>query len=230
MANVVEKIQALLAKARDSACSEAEAAACMERARKLMDQHGIEEAELGAGAESVDEEQVGMKYLEPWRKVLAMRVAAYYGCSTMFYGGEKKFLLVGRRASREVAKSMIVWLDSVVVRLARDWRKAEGADRKAQLNFERACGGRICERLRQMTEAAVSGGDNGGSGSGSLVLARELDEAGAWMAGRYKLSVTTARSKVGGAGAEAGRLAGGAVSLGGQVGGRGAGGGVRLLG
>jgi len=229
MANVVEKIEALLVKARDGACSEAEAAACMERARRLMDQHGIEEAELGVGAEGVDEEQVGMKYLEPWRKVLAMRVAAYYGCATMFYGSEKKFLLVGRKASREVAKSMVVWLDSVVVRLAREWRKADGADRKAQLNFERACGGRICERLRQMTEAATGRGDGAGEGT-SLVLARELDEANDWMAGRYKFGTIAARSRAGGAGGAAGRAAGDNVSLGGQVGGRGAGGGVRLLG
>lgn len=228
MSKIVDKVMALLAKARDEACSEAEAAACMDRARKLMDQHGIEEAELGE-VEGIDEEVVVMKYLEPWRKVLAMRVSAYYGCSTMFYGGEKKFLLVGKPASRSVARSMVEWLDSVVVRLAREWRKTEGADRKAQLNFERACAGRICERLREMTDAAMAGGAGDGVG-GSLVLRRELDEAGAWMAERYKFGMTAARSKVGGAGAQAGRVAGDGVGLSGQVGGGGArSGGVRLL-
>lgn len=223
---ILEKIQALLTKARDEACSEAEAEACMVRARRLMEQHGVDEAELRETG-GVDEEMVEVKYMEPWRKILVSRVASYYGCAAMFYGGEKKYLLVGRQASRSVARSMAEWLDGTVVRLAREWRKQQGASRGDQLNFERACAARICERLREMTEAARA---SGGAGEGALVIVREQEEAERWMTEKYRVGTTRARSRVGGAGAAAGREAGGAVGLGGQVGrGGGRGGGVLAL-
>jgi hypothetical protein len=220
---IIEKIQALLVKARDSGCSEAEAEACMVRARKLMEQHGVEEAELRE-AGGVDEQTVEVKYLEPWRKILVSRVAGYYGCAAMFYGGQKKYLLVGKDASRSVALSMAEWLDATIVRLAREWRKEQGASRGDQLNFERACAGRICERLREQEQAARA---SGGSGEGALIIVREQEEAERWMSEKYSVGTTRARSRTGGAGAAAGRDAGGKVGLGGQVGGGGGrGGGV----
>jgi hypothetical protein len=225
MATILDKIQALITKARDEACSEAEAEACMTRARKLMEQHGVEEGELRE-ADGVDEQVVEVKYLEPWRKILVSRVASYYGCAAMFYGGEKKYLLVGRQASRSVARSMAEWLDETIVRLAREWRRAEGRSRGDQLNFERACAARICERLREMNDAARKGGEGGGT---ELVLVREQEEAERWLGEKYSVGTTQARSRVGGAGAAAGREAGGRVGLSGQVGAGGRGGGVLAL-
>lgn len=226
MTAVVEKVRALLTKSRDAGCSEAEAEACMSRARKLMDEHGLEESALGEDGGGVGSTEATPKYLDPWRKVLARDAAAYYGCTTLFFGTDKRFLLVGREASRSVAQSMIAWLDELVLRLAREWRKSVGGTRGDQLNFERACGARIAQRLREMTAAATSVGEGGGT---SLVLVRELQEAQAWMQERYQVRTTTARSKVEGAGAKAGREAGSSVGLGAQVGGGGSGRGARLL-
>lgn len=229
---IVEKVRALLAKARDGACSEAEAEACMARARKLMDEHGVSEVFL---EDEVGQDEVRPKYLDPWRKTLANRAAEFYGCTTLFFGTEKRFVVVGRGASRSVAMDMIQWLDSVVLRLAREWRKSVGGSRGDQLNFERACGLRIGARLAEMTAAAKrveAGGGEGGGGGTSLVpvIVRELEEADEWMRGRYRVGTVQARSKVAGAGGAAGRAAGEKVSLGGQLGGgRGGAGGVRLL-
>lgn len=223
---IVEKVRALLAKARDEACSEAEAEACMARARKLMDEHGVSEVFL---EDEVGQDEVRPKYLDPWRKTLANRAAAFYGCTTLFFGTEKRFVVVGRGASRSVAMDMIQWLDSVVLRLAREWRKSVGGSRGDQLNFERACGLRIGARLAEMTAAAKrveAGGGEGGGTSLVPVIVRELEEADEWMRGRYRFGTVQARSKVAGAGGAAGRAAGEKVSLGGQLGG---GRGVRLL-
>jgi len=229
---IVDKVRALLAKARDGACSEAEAEACMARARKLMDEHGVSEVFL---EDEVGQDEVRPKYLDPWRKTLAHRAAAYYGCSTLFFGTEKRFVVVGRGASRSVALDMIQWLDSLVLRLAREWRKSVGGSRGDQLNFERSCGTRIGMRLAEMTAAAtrVDGNGAGEGGGTSLVpvLVRELEEADSWMRARYRVGTVKSRSKMEGAGGAAGRAAGDKVSLGGQLGGGGGAGagGVRLL-
>lgn len=219
---MLDKIQALLAKARDSACTEAEAQSCMVRARRLMDEYGVTE-------EAVEKSEVGdvshsVKYLEQWRKILFMAVARYYGCEIMFRGSDKNFVVAGRESSRVVTISMIDWLDETVVRLAREWRRSSGATRSEQLNFEKACGARIAMRLKEMTIQATAGD---GSGS-ALVIRSELQAAQSWLAEKYKTKETRLRVTARGAGGVAGRAAGNDVGLSAQV--RGAGGGPLQIG
>lgn len=226
--SVVDKVRALLAKARDGGCSEAEAEACMERARRMMEEHGLEERTIGGGEDETTGQEVRPTYLEPWRKLLIDATARHYGCEALFFGSERRYILAGRAAARSVALEMIQWLDALVVRLAREWRKSTGSERRDQLNFERACGGRIASRLRAMSREREVASEREGGG-GALVLIREGREASDWLARNYRVRTVTARSRVGGEGAAAGRAAGDGVGLGRQVGAaRGAGGG-RLL-
>lgn len=226
MSEVADKIKKLMAKARDAAAGEAEALACADRARKLMEEHGLDESVLEERGE-ISPHTVNPKYIDPWRRQIIIQCSRLYGCEAVFYKGvtENRYDIIGREAGATVAASMIQFLDDEVRRLALAARRAAGGDRRYLLAFERGCGTRIAGRLYEMREASESQAKVEGTG---LVLMKEYQQVQAWMEDNMRTTTSKGRgSKLVGEGARAGIAAGNNVNLGGQVGG--SSGGVRLL-
>lgn len=216
--SILARVRALMARARDAGSSEAEAATCAQRARRLMDEHGISMLEAEGGRpESVDKHDYRAKYTDPWRKDLANQTAKYFGCQMVVGGGLLTF--VGRESSRVVAVEMYEYLEQTTLRLAREWRREVGGTRGDQLNFERGCGTRIAKRLQDMRLAASATSEVAGCGVGVPMVVTELKESEDWMRANMSTRTVQFSSKIAGDGGRAGRAAGDKVHLGGQVGG-----------
>lgn len=170
MEKIVDKIRKLLAKAGDSATTEAEAAAFAAKAHELMMAHELSEEDV-VEVEDVDviKDGLDVKYAEPWRRFLADSVAQYYLCtfisSKAWDASSQKMrprlLFLGRRARVAIVKEMYLYLEAACVRLAKSYSK----DREMQLAFERGCGVGLSNRLDKLTKDAkappVTGGTSG---------------------------------------------------------------------
>lgn len=219
---VVEKIQKLLAKSRDESCSEAEAEACMERARELMTEHALSEVDVAEKRETAERKNIRPKYFEPWRRSLMHQTAKYYGCWTVEVQdeGDRYMAVMGRPSNILVAESMYDYLEKTTLRLASAHRREVRGARADQLDFERGCGARLAKRLMDLRLAAVSeAGEAEGSGGTSLVLAGELAESRELARAEFPKTTTAGNKIVGrGGGFAAGRAAADGVALGGQIG------------
>jgi len=216
MSDIADKIKKLMAKARDAAAGEAEALTCAEKARKLMEEHGLDESVLEERG-VIGPHTVNPKYIDPWRRQIIIQCSRLYGCEAVFYkgGSVNRYDIIGREAGATVAASMIQFLDDEVRRLALAARREAGGDRRYLLAFERGCGTRIAGRLYEMREASESKAKVEGTG---LVLLKEYQQVQAWMGEHMQTTSSKGRgSKLVGEGARAGIAAGNKVHLGGRV-------------
>lgn len=162
---VKERIAKLLAKANNNS-NEHEAELAAARARKLMDQHQLDEMDIAASA---DESQfaVGLAdeayaYCPEWRQWIATVVAQYNDCQcrNMFVEAKKgnrapKRVLLWRgfRDDVQLAKQMYYYLCDVIDNATSKHQKALGITRyNARLGtiFKEAMARRIYNRLRDL--------------------------------------------------------------------------------
>jgi hypothetical protein len=127
--NVIETLRKLLAhqKSAESIGSEAEAAAFADKVQDLLTKHHleIEDIEVGDETEDVAEdhiyfERVGLpRRRSGWFERLALAVARNHFCDIAIWPGGGAFTLIGKRADREVAGFMIVYLARVARHLCK---------------------------------------------------------------------------------------------------------------
>ena len=120
-----------------------EAALAASRAQELIEEHRLQafldaeaDAEAREAADPVlsgtDDPLEATKRLRKWRVVLAMRLAELNGCIayTVEYGREKRLLVSGREADREVVKELYAWLCQRLEWLSATHAPASGADKR----------------------------------------------------------------------------------------------------
>lgn len=100
---IMEKIKKCLALAKSS--NEHEAAAALRQAQKLMELHGISDADvLAAGADEQRTKAGATMRPVNWETRLASKVAATFGCHVIFSGGRKgEWAFIGCGAAPEIA-------------------------------------------------------------------------------------------------------------------------------
>lgn len=162
---LIDRVRKLFAKANDASVTEAEAMAYAAKAQELLEQHNLSLLDV-----SEDEKKEGIgrftwapKYADmPWRRIVSSWAAKVYMCKRIrtqmkieVRGGKMAwrpaYILVGRQVNVEIAKSMIDYLFSTVVRLSKDYSSVQ----KERHLFEAGCGLRLANRLREMYEASA---------------------------------------------------------------------------
>jgi hypothetical protein len=174
---MIDKIRKLLSKSRDAGASETEAAACAEKARELMEQHGLSEDAVAERVKVPVRLRFEARYMDPWRKNLGTAVGLSHGCVLVWYPRAKEFCFVGSETAAEVSREMYKHFERVVTTLASAHRSATGGARKNQLQFERGCALRVSHRLVEITRRREAPS----SGEGALVLASEFDRVESWV-------------------------------------------------
>lgn len=228
---LIEKIRKLRAKSQDSSTTEQEAAAFAAKVRELMDAHSVEDHELLEKEETEFSTVVyEPKYSDPWRRMLLSAVCALYGCFVVRNTRQEvkngrvvtkvSFEVSGIEYRIDIAREMFEYLCETTVRLAREYSPV----RRTRLDFERGCGERLKERIREMRDDNQNSQTSGSTALAELSL---RDKVKLYVAERYpSLKYSKPRSNLKGSGALAGMRAADNVHLGGRLGG---GGGGKLL-
>lgn len=228
---IYARIRALLAKSRDPASSENEAASAASAAERLLARHALTMRDVDRP--SILEHKTGIRYLEPWARNIAVHAARLYGCEPLvteeFVAGTSRktgtpktiryrsVSVYGRAVSAEVAVGMISYLISTVVRLSREY----SSERKDQLGFQRGCGERVADRLYSLRmEQENRAESQEGRGDGTSLVVVEQSEAREFLENSMQLrKMRRTESNTRSRAAHAGWDAGAGISIGGQVGG-----------
>lgn len=129
--NLLRKIQALLAKA-GSTDSDHEAEAFASKARQLMEEHQVEQHELGQDTDPLGEDLAPLRYDARCYVSVAAAAAQYFGCSAAFTNRvidgrlRRCYRLFGREAARTTAGVMIEFWTSECMRRGRRLHRESG--------------------------------------------------------------------------------------------------------
>lgn len=203
-AELFAKIQALLTLADASRNpSEAEAAAAMAAAQRLMAKHQIDMAAVdGFSAEAEDliaesaedailDDTLG-RNLPGWRSNLATSLGTIHGCRVYQRqvrtpeGIRVRLQIIGAASDASLVRYLYVYAARQIDDLCESERTRLGASGKTWgANFRLACGARVCERVRESAKTAKAEAAAGAPGS-ALVrlddrsdrLAREIQDHG----------------------------------------------------
>lgn len=217
---IIERIQRLLAMAKDSG-SPNEAAIAAKRAEALMRKHQLDHAEVMVNELSNDDVDVcvinhntivyGPKYsgsrAPTWSGVVAVGVAKMNDCEVTRDGGNAKFYGVGGDA--QVAAEIYKYLILEVVRLT----KLFPGDRGEKEAFRRGCAGELQRRCYAIARERQKEFANSSSGTALVVLKNQLIEQSTGMKFRYSQTAPTRNAMA----AQFGREAGKKISLHRQV-------------
>jgi hypothetical protein len=219
---LLAKIRKLMAKANDSATTEAEAAAFAAKVQELLLQNGLAMSDVKDAPEQTESVSEGTydfkRWNSPHRRGLMATVCTYYMCSVLYMSRHKKVIVIGKPQNVEVALSMTDYLIGTVVRLSTQYGKTHpGAN---IVDFRRGAMLRLRERLieeaRRMKEAAATPSRN--PGNLPAVFQSESQLVSAYVRSKYNPRPTKARAIKHGADAWAGRKAADGISLHQQVG------------
>lgn len=185
MDKVKERVMALLAKAADPACSEDEAEAAMSMARKIMDKHGLSEAECekATGDDFVMRSWDGRETKKGWvfhpvDRLLGGLIARFAGVR-MFYSTEP---MSDRKTAKffglESDVALAEWMRAAMItQFDRDWSNYLHIDRKnkalsrvkdARISFSMGYRDAIYERFNNWFYRAEAKG-----GAGALVFKKQ---------------------------------------------------------
>lgn len=229
---IKEKLDALLARARDSGSSQAEVEACLKRAEKLMAQYGISEADLEDESKLNFRDYTfnvreGRKAHDPVIRYCAPYVGKMTGVT--FYisgtGNTAPIIAFGLDADVEYAlwllKSLRTFMDDQWTSYVK-WELGNCGRaelKQHRIGFVRGFTRRVNERIKEMTYRAKEGG---GVGTGTDlvvkkndIVKRELSNRGLNLGRGRNLS---GRGTANADAAAAGSLAGNSASLGRGVG------------
>jgi len=232
---IAKKIRALLAKARGTE-NEHEATMFAAKAAELLQTHNLAEADLGGedASEALIQRTVHSVDWNPWRMDVVQALAELYFSKIYLtreiHAGKlrRAVVLVGRPHNLDVVESMHEYLVKTTQRLAKEAYR----DRREVLQFEKGCGTRLAQRIREMaararTPAPQIAHQPGASNLPALYktelqLAQNIVDQ---ICGGSKARASG--HKGGGSAVRAGANAANSVNLGAQIGGRG---GARMLG
>lgn len=176
---LIDKVQKLLAMANDATVGEEEAAAFMAKAMQMLQEHNMSLLDLEEAEVSVSNPVVSMIWAPPaagtlWKMGVAFQAAKVYMCQTLttkamqIVDGKLKshdaFIIVGRKASIEVTKSMVEYVFDTGRRMSKEYgndvrKKHSGVTnaqvKKIRYQFEKGFGLRMIRRFEEMLEGAV---------------------------------------------------------------------------
>ena len=226
---LLDRVRKLLATANDPSVNEAMAANYAAKAQELLEQHNLslldvtdEEKKQGIGRFTWTPKYAG----DSWRKMVALAAAKVYMTKLIFTemkieirGGKMAwrpgYILVGREANCEVARSMIDYLFSTVVRLSKNY----SSDQKERHLFEAGAGLRLNQRLKEMYAASAVTPKAEGSSNLPALYSQELTLVEDWANENMKLkSAKVNVPKLDWDHSMAGANAANTISLTGQVG------------
>lgn len=156
---LVQKIRALLAKTVANGCTEGEAMAALAKARQLMDEHEIGDADLQFGGEAVNAGAERKPDRDGVRQKLHIAVGRFCGCHG-WRGGFEELVYCGLASETIFAHWLLDMLADFVGReLAAYLARTPGIGRVRRLEseaFNDGCCARICERLEELTPAGTA--------------------------------------------------------------------------
>lgn len=236
---IKEKLDALLKRARDNGSSEAEVAACMARAEKIMAEYGLSESDLDdVTSESFRDYRVEVPQGRQKHCPVVRYCAAMVGkltCVTFYVdnanspnaGDKADIVAVGLDADVEYAmwllSSLRTFMDDQWVSY-RDWQ-LEACTRQElkaeRIGFIRGYCRKVCDRVREMVDV-YEREHAGGVGTGTNLIVRKTDLVNAEL-DRRGIHLGRGRAMTGRGygsehGAQAGAQAGNSASLGRGVG------------
>jgi hypothetical protein len=210
---IVAKIKKLLALAQSDNANEAALAAS--RARELMVQHAISEAQLTPSErEPIETEglNLGKKRIPHWEALLSYVLAPSFFCRS-FYTKGSDIYVVGRKSDREALIATFWYLRNEIKKMSDKAWAGKPTDFYAhgktwKVGFNEGCVRTIKERLGQDQAALMA--DNTGT---ALVLSQRQQETDAWVEQNLKLRTSMARRNINHSGYSEGRQAGHALDL-----------------
>jgi hypothetical protein len=210
---IVARIKKLLALAQSDNANEAALAAS--RARELMVQHAISEAQLTPSErEPIETEgfQMQTRRIPHWEALLAYVLAPSFFCRA-FYTKGSDIYVVGRKSDREALIATFWYLRNEIKKMSdRAWASKPSDfnvhGKTWKTGFNEGCVRTIKERLGQDQAALVAG--NTGT---ALVLVQRLQETDSWVKENMKLRKSLAKRTVNASGYNEGRVAGNALNL-----------------
>lgn len=225
---LARKIRALMAKANDKGVTEAEAATYAAKVQELLVKNGlsmsdVKEPDIERGdVEMQKQDEKKRRWTSPSRRALLRSVCRFYMCEAIGPArGQTDWKIIGRPHNVEVAVSMTDYLIKTTIRLSNEWGRANVGENI--IDFRKGCMVRLMERLDEMRRQKTEGekpqwnGSNPGNLPALFVSERKLVEN--YMQQKMHVKWTKQRPiKAGAAGFAAGRAAGSAMSLHGQVG------------
>jgi hypothetical protein len=230
-AKVLDLVRKLMAKANDSAVTEAEAMLYAEKANALLAEHNLAISEIeteAVGPEFITD--TTMTESAPWVRTLANSTAQLYFCSYYYTYNHASFKdmhrFVGAPHNVEVAKMMFMYLFETVRRLAK--QGAERMPTRAEkisyiASFKIACAARLGQRIRERIAALRKGEAKGTDGKNLPALNNLYEETQRLLKAFLEQAVPDMRNKSQRMqarhfqGAMEGRTAGGNIGLDAQL-------------
>jgi hypothetical protein len=227
-AKIIERVQKLLRMAADTS-SPNEAAIAAGRARKLMDQHQLQMADLkeesGFGFEKIDK---AYRFMPVWKNILSVQVAKFNDCKcstinewqTINQSWARRIMFQGYEADVAVGKAMFEYLVLTIDRLCQQYIAPLGYTRypaKIGDAFKKSATMEVIKRMQAMqvereSELLTSAGT-------SLVLFKMAAVEAEFGKAKYvDKPLTTRRDAETFRAKDAGREAGRGISLNTQIG------------
>lgn len=239
MDDLLRRIRALRAKA-EKTDNEHEAAAFAAKARQLLAEHDLEEAQLDVSSAPPNDVEHHPSVRDwnqsPARRMLAGAVCRLYDVRALIANKRSDgLILVGRRASIVMVKEMMEYLVTTTIRLSRKWAKENLAPDREMIDFRRGCFDRLRERVLELKQNQDAEKPvytpRGNPQNLPAVYARDREIVEARVRQLYP-SLTRVKQKinVGATGLTHGRAAGDTIGLHRQIEGGGSGGVAGLIG
>jgi hypothetical protein len=189
----IEKVQKLLALARDAGASQGEAQNAMDLATRILEQHNLDiaavEAKAGRGhsGKRDDRTQTGGLYKwqrQVWKSTASLNMCVYFSLRGLARGSKYEQRIVGRPENVLMTNLMASYLQDAIERNAAAWAKDQGFSsrfvREAVI-YREGMADTICYRLNQLRrdrlreaeekEAAARAAQPAGEPGTSVVLA-----------------------------------------------------------
>lgn len=170
--SLLAKIKALLSKTVENGCTEAEAIAAMEKARAMMDEHELTDADMAFGGEQVRTDAKREYDRDRVRISLAPAIGEFCNCKVWHGGTTDELIFCGLESDTVFAHWLLDTLAAFVRRelvnfLSRTRTPHSPSVRRVESNgFVEGCAARIARRLRDLAPKPAFGNGR------SLVVAR----------------------------------------------------------
>lgn len=229
--SIIEKIRKLRAVAERGKLGEAESALFAAKVAELLQEHGLSMSDIAEvdREDHVEDENFEMMYADPWRMSLFRSAEKLYFC----YSFATEFLvqgklrkgrvIVGRPHNVATLRETYQYLEETTLRLARDYARdnvgSYDSARACRIGFERGCGVRLAERLRDLyvQQSSSSAPPTATGGNLPALYATELALAKNFAHEKYQLSSGRGRGSSINAHGLSGMRAADGVSLSAQV-------------
>lgn len=177
------RVKALLAKTVENGATEEEALAAMEKARAIMDKHGLTEEAVKADAETIAPETTLRDNFKTYviKDHLALQVAAYCDCKVWLQKRNGTYTLFGTEQDRQFAIWLLNSLDQFIRHATVRYMEEKGFKGGAgpwplQTGFMQGAIARINVRLRQLIEERCKNAATGTGGRSLVVVKNKLVE------------------------------------------------------